>query len=178
MDRNEKKARVRLLQEKFARAQSVVLLDFSGTSVPQITALRAKLREQDVEYRVVKNTLALRALEDTPLAALQDHFSGPTAMALSYDDPVVPARALQEATKELKTLQFKAILLEGRVLGPEAVAAVAKLPSKNELRANLLSVLQGPQRNFLGVLQAPLRNFVGLLEALRRECEAEDATSA
>lgn len=169
--RPEKAAKLEELKEKFSRATSVVLVDFKGTSVEQITGLRAKMRAADVEYQVVKNTLARKALEGTDVAVLEDLFKGPTGVAIGYEDPGAPSKVLDEAAKDLEKMEFKGAMVEGQAYGPEAIPDLAKLPGKKDIQAMFAAMLQAPLSNFAGVLNAPLRDFVWVLDAKRRKDE-------
>lgn len=171
MNRTDKAAKLEELKDKFSRAQSVVLVDFSGINVEQITEVRAKLREKDVEYQVVKNTLARQAMEGTSVSVLEEHFSGPTGMAISYDDAAAPAKVLNDAAKDLEALTFKGAMVEGEAFGADAISDLAKMPSKDDIRATFVATLQAPLANFAGVINAPQRDFTWLMDALRRKKE-------
>ncbi|MFQ6672039.1 MAG: 50S ribosomal protein L10 [Candidatus Tectimicrobiota bacterium] len=151
------------LREKFSRARAIVFADYRGLSVAQMNELRNRLRAEQVEFRVIKNTLARRAAADTPLAAVMAFIDGPTSVALSYDDVVAPARVLTEYAKEEKLFELKGGMLDGRTLDGEMVRRLADLPSRDVLQARLLSVLQSATVQFLGVLQGTGRGFLGAL---------------
>jgi large subunit ribosomal protein L10 len=161
----QKAEQIESLQQEFGRATSVVLTEFSGLSVNDDTVLRRKLRDQGVVYRVVKNTLARRALEGTSMAVVRDDFVGPIGVAFGGEDPTGPARVLVEFTRTNEKLKIKSGCVEGSRLDVDGVRRLAKLPSKAELRASLLGVLDGPARQMVGVLAAPAREFVGVLKA-------------
>ncbi|MFQ6672451.1 MAG: 50S ribosomal protein L10, partial [Candidatus Tectimicrobiota bacterium] len=126
--------------------------------------LRNRLRAEQVEFRVIKNTLARRAAADTPLAAATAYIDGPTSVALSYDDVVTPARVLTEYAKEEKLFELKGGMLDGRALDVETVRQLAELPSWEVLQARLLSVLQSATVQLLGVLQGTGRSLLGTLQ--------------
>lgn len=165
MRKAEKQDVINELHEKFARAKAAVLTGYSGINVEQITELRSKLRQSKVEYRVVKNTLARKAAEGTGLEALKDYFVGPIGIALGYDDPVAPAKVLQEFSKIQQKLELKAGVLDGRLLKQADVKALASLPSLNALRGKIVGLLQAPASRIVGVLQAPGGQIARVLKA-------------
>lgn len=165
MEKAGKKEIVNELHEKFGRAKTALITGYSGINVEQITELRTKLRKSNVEYRVVKNTLARRAAEGTPLEALKDHFVGPVGIALGYDDPVAPAKILSEFQKVQAKLELKVGVLDGRLLNLSDIKALANLPSINSLRAKLVGLLQAPASRMVGVLAAPGGQIARVLKA-------------
>ena len=166
MKKEEKKELVQGLHEKFSRAKALILTDFRGLDTSAMNALRNQLREASVEYRVVKNTLMSMASDGTDMAVLKDHFSGPSAVALSYDDPVVPAKVLTKFGEENAALTIKAGVLDGKVVDVAGIERLSKLPSREGLLAQLLSVLNGPARSLLTVLHGVPRSFVTVLHAM------------
>ena len=165
MRKDEKQEVINELHEKFSKAKTAVLTGYSGINVEQITDLRAKLRKSHVEYRVVKNTLARKAVEGTGLAPLKDYFVGPIGIALGFDDPVAPAKVLQEFSKTQSKLEIKVGCLEGRLLKQADVKALASLPSLDALRGKIVGLLQAPASRIVGVLQAPGRQIAQVLKA-------------
>jgi large subunit ribosomal protein L10 len=163
--KNEKQEVIDDLHEKFARAKAAILTAYSGIDVEQITELRSKLRQSQVEYRVVKNTLARRAVEGTSLAGLKDHFVGPIGIALGYDDPVAPAKVLQEFSKTQQKLELKIGMLDGKLLQQADIKALANLPSLTQLRSTLVGLLQAPASRIARVLQAPGGQVARVLKA-------------
>lgn len=164
-NKNEKQEVIDELHEKFARAKAVVLTGYSGIDVEQITDLRSKLRQAQVEYRVVKNTLARRAAEGTGLEGLKDHFVGPIGIALGYDDPVAPAKVLQEFSKTQQKLELKIGMLDGKLLKQADIKALANLPSLDALRGTIIGLLQAPASRIARVLQAPAGQVARVLKA-------------
>lgn len=161
------------IAEKLRTAKVVVLTDYRGLSVAQLGDLRAKLRQSDVEYRVVKNTLAKRAAEDAGLPDLGPALTGPVAFALGYDDLSAPARLLGEWVRSTRLkLDITGGLVEGRFFGAEQVRQLADLPPKEVLLAQLLGTLQAPIAQLVGTIQAPVQTLVGLLEAYKNKLEA------
>jgi len=171
LKRMQKEKIVEALHEKFSRAKTALLTDFRGLNMSAISELRSQLRDASVEYQVVKNTLAARASEGTDMSLLKDHFSGPCAVALSYEDPVAPAKVLTKFSEENKALEIKIGIVDGRVIDLDGIIRLSKLPSEEELLAKLLMTLNAPITGFVTVLGGVLRNFMGVLEAIKRQKE-------
>lgn len=169
MARPEKEAAVAEIQKKLSSSQSVILTDYRGLNVQEVTELRKKLREVGVEFKVVKNTLTKLAAKNAAIEGLDDLMEGPIALAFGYDDPVAPAKILAEFAKDHQSLELKGGLLEGKVIDLNMVNSLAKLPSKEALLAQIVGLLQAPIRNLVNVLSAPLRNTVYVLEAVRKK---------
>ncbi|RMH33052.1 MAG: 50S ribosomal protein L7/L12 [Nitrospirae bacterium] len=172
MNKASKVELVSTLHDQFARARLAILTECVGMPVNQITELRKRLRGAQAQLKVVKNTLAVRAVEDTPLQPLRSLFTGQTAIVIGYDDPVVPAKLLRDFVKAERCeekVRIKGGVLDGTVLEAQRLAAVADLPSRNELLGLLLSALQGPLRGLAGVLRQILREIVAVLAAIQEE---------
>ena len=165
MNKEEKKAAIDELHEKFARAKTAVITGYSGIDVEQITVLRSKLRQSQVEYRVVKNTLARKAAEGTSLAPLMDHFVGPVGIALVYGYVVAPAKVLFVFSKTQSKLFLKVGVLDGKLLQPADVKALANLPSLDALRGKLVGLLQAPASRIARVLAAPGGQIARVIKA-------------
>lgn len=165
MNKQEKKEAIAELREKFARAKTAVITEYSGINVEQITDLRAKLRKSHVEYRVVKNTLARKAAEGTSLESLKDYFVGPVGIALGYDDVVAPAKVLFDFSKTQAKLQLKIGVLDGKLLQQADIKALATLPSLNALRSKIIGLLQAPASRIVGVLAAPGGQIARVMKA-------------
>ncbi len=133
MKLDEKKKIVEELHERLAKSKVVIVTDYKGLNVETMTELRRKLREAQIDYQVVKNTLLIRAAKETGIALIQDQFKGPSAIALSFDDPVAPAKVLMEFSKKNEKLEIKAGVMEGRVLDLDSIKALAALPSREAL---------------------------------------------
>lgn len=139
---------VQEIAEKFKGAASVVVVDYRGLTVAQVTELRKQLREAGVEFKVYKNTLVRRAAEEVGHADLNEALTGPNAIAFSSEDVIAPARIINNFAKENEQLEIKAGLIEGTLASVEEIKALAELPSREGLLSMLLSVLQAPMRNF------------------------------
>lgn len=160
------------LHARFAKSAIIVLTDYKGLDVTTINNLRRKLREENIEYQVVKNTLLVRAAEDTEVALIKDHFKGPSAVAISYDDPVAPAKVLTQFAKDNKNLEIKVGVLNGKVLDAQAIKALADLPSREVLLAQFLSALNAVPTSFVRVLAEVPRSLVNVLSAIKDQKEA------
>ncbi|MEE1130082.1 MAG: 50S ribosomal protein L10 [Caryophanon sp.] len=133
---------------KFQAAASVVVVDYRGLTVGQVTELRKQLREAGVEFKVYKNTLVRRATEQAGFEAINEVLTGPNAIAFSNEDVVAPAKIINDFAKKNEALEIKAGIIEGNVSSAEDIKALAELPSREGLLSMLLSVLQAPVRNF------------------------------
>jgi large subunit ribosomal protein L7/L12 len=176
MKKEEKVTAVAELTEKFGRARLAILTECVGLPVNQVTELRKQLRGAKAEYRIVKNTLAARAAEGTVLAGLKAHLKGPTGVVIGYDDPVLPAKVLKDfigAEKREEKIRMTAGVLEGKILQPSELIAVANLPKKEVLVAMLLSAMQGPIRGVVYTLNAVLSKFVRVIAAIQDKRKGE-----
>jgi len=172
--RKEQKAeQVELLTEKLRKAKVALLTDYRGLTVTQLQDLRGKLRTGDVEYRVIKNTLARRAAEAAGVSALQSELEGPVAIAFGYDDLSLPSKLINDwvRTTRLK-LDVKGGLVEGRVFTQDQVKQLADLPSREALIAQLMGTLQSPVGQLVGIMQTPLQQLLGVLNAYKTKLEA------
>jgi large subunit ribosomal protein L10 len=159
LTRAQKQEQIESLKGTLAPANGLFVMDFTGLSVAEVTELRRRVREAKGGYRVVRNTLARIALAETPHRALSDLLSGPAAVAYTEADAVTLAKTLAEFAKTHEKLQFRGGLVEGQFLDAAQARQVAALPSKQELVARLLFVLQSPVRRLVTVLDAPLRSL-------------------
>jgi large subunit ribosomal protein L10 len=172
MKTQEKQAIVEELASKLRGAQAFYLTDFTGLNVKSMTVLRKRLREAGVEYVVVKNTLAQRALKGLDLPDVADFFTGPTGLVIGREDAVTAAKVLEEFAKEHDNRPtVKVGVVERRSVSPEEVGRIAKLPPREQLLAELAGALQAPMAQLVFLMQGLMGEFVGLLEALRAERE-------
>lgn len=169
MNRKEKEAVVGEVAQRLARAKAVILTDFSGLKVEQMTDLRQKLKDSGLEYMVVKNTLLRLASQGTGAEPLSQKMTGPNGLGFSYDDPVELAKVLVNFAKDNPKLDIKEGVLDGKLIGAEAVSALAKLPSREVLLAQLLGVMNGVARNFVSVLAAVPRGLVTALKQIEEQ---------
>lgn len=163
---------VKEVADKFERAQSIIVIDYRGLTVEEVTKLRTECRNAGVEYKVIKNNILKRAADSLNYQDLDDFFKGPTAVAFGFDDAVAPAKILSKALKDLKKTEIKGGLLEGEVIDAAGVEKLAKLPSKEELIAKMLGSMNAPITNFVGTLAAIPASFVRVLNAVRESKEA------
>jgi large subunit ribosomal protein L10 len=168
----EKKKITEDLHERFSKSAIVVVADYKGLDVSAMNDLRRKLREEDIEFQVAKNTLLMRAAKDTEVALIQDYFKGPSAVAFSYKDPVAPAKILAQFAKDNQKLEIKGGVLRDKVLDVDAIKALAKLPSREVLLGQLLSVLNGVPSAFVRTMAAIPRSLLNVLVAVRDQKEA------
>src|SRR5690554_559440 len=175
MKRAEKEAQVQILKEKLSAAQTVILADYRGLTVEEMTELRKKLRETGTEFRVVKNTLARLAAKEAKIDELDPYLTGPVAMAFGVDDPVAPAKILHTFARDHKNLELKAGLLEKKLLDVKEIEALATLPSREVLLTRLAAEMMGPLRNLGFILSVPIRNMAYVLDAVREKQQAQEA---
>ncbi|MDI6739895.1 MAG: 50S ribosomal protein L10 [Candidatus Edwardsbacteria bacterium] len=173
MARADKEKQVQELTEIFKRAKSVYLTDFKGLDVNRTTELRKKFREQAVEYRVVKNTLAQLAAKNAGYDALLDYLTGPTGLAFGVTDPIIPAKVLTAFIKdETVKLSVKVGVVEGKMVSPKEVKQLALLPTRDVLLSQVLAGLQSPIAGFVGALGGILQKFVGTVDAIAKQKES------
>jgi len=166
MNKSEKTEIVEELKKVFKDSGSIVLIDFRNINVPDMTDLRRKVRESKSEYRVVKNTLALRAAEGTSVAELKQYFEGPTAIAYTEDSVVGLAKVLRDFIKQHSGMRFKAGVLEGEVISEEQVSSLADMPSREELLSKLLFLMNAPLTQFARALKSPVQKLAYVLKQL------------
>ena len=169
---DEKKEIVKDLHEKFARSKVVIITDYKGLDVSTINDLRRRLRAHEIEYKVVKNSLLVRAAEETDVALIKDRFKGPSAVALSYDDPIAPAKVLTKFLDEYSQLEIKSGVMDGKVLDLAAIKKISTLPSREELLGQFLSAANGVATSFVRVLNAIPVQLLNVLLAIKEQKEA------
>lgn len=169
MTKERKAQEISSISEKFGRSKAAFLVDFKGMDVESVTKLRKSLRPVESEMKVVRNTLALRALSDHPnfKTALENEFVGTNAIVFAYNEASAVAKALKDFGKEVEAFQVKSGAMEGQKLDGKAVGQLADLPSKDELRAMLLAVFSAPMSKFLGTVEAVPAGFARVLNAYK-----------
>ena len=172
MRKEEKQQIAEDLRDRFSKVAILVLTDYKGLDVKAMNDLRRRLRSEEIEYQVVKNTLLIRASEDNDVALIKDYFKGPNAIAISYDDPISPAKVLSQFAKENDKLEIKVGLMNGQVLDANAIKTLAKLPSREVLLGQFLSALNAIPASFVRTIAEVPRSFVSVLAAIRDQKEA------
>jgi large subunit ribosomal protein L10 len=174
LDLEAKKAVVAEVSAHVAKAKSIVVAEYRGLEVGRMTELRAKARKSGVYLRVLKNTLARRAVEGTPFAGLSQHLTGPLVYGISAD-PVAGAKVLNEFAKANEKLVIRAGAMENAVISAKEVTALATMPSRDELLAKLLGTMQAPIAKFARTLNEVPARFVRTLAAVRDKQQAAGA---
>jgi len=169
MKLDQKKQIVKDLNEKFSRSKIVILTDYKGLDVTEMNDLRRKLREAEIEYKVVKNTLLIRASAETDVALIKDAFTGPSAVALSYNDPIAPAKVLTDFTKNYQKLEIKVGVMNGRVLDLSTITALANLPPREVVLSQLLSTLNGVPTSLLRTINGIPQSLLNVLQAIKEQ---------
>ena len=164
MNRREKEQTVSDLSKKVEGCKAVVLTNYRGLNVGQINQLRQRLREEKISYQVVKNTLMKMASRGTDLEKLNDYFEGPTAVAISYGDPISLAKILSEFLKTQPSFEIKAGLIQGRVAAPEEVSAMATMPSREALLGQILGGIQTPGAQLGGAILGLHHQVLGVIQ--------------
>lgn len=178
MNREEKAAVISEFSEGIGQATNAFLIDFKGITVPQVTELRKQVRESGSSYVVIKNTLALIAVKDSPLTQIKDQFTGMTAVAYNTTDAVILAKALTKFAKDVPAVQFKGALLNGQIVPATEIQNIANLPSREELVSKLLYLMQHPIRGLVTVLSANIRNLAVVLDQVAKQKSGGAAEAA
>ncbi|MCL5292323.1 MAG: 50S ribosomal protein L10 [Actinobacteria bacterium] len=173
--RPEKEAVVQEVKDKLGRAKGVVLTEYRGLNVQQLSDLRRRLRAQSIDYHVLKNTLVRIAANEIDLNELEPYLVGPMAIAFGYDDPLAPVKVLSEFARGVKNFVLKAGLVEGRVFDAKALQSIALLPPKEVLLAKVVGGLQSPISGLVYVLNGPVQKLAMALGQIAKEKEAQGA---
>ncbi len=172
--RKIKEEKVKEIKADLEKAKAIVLTDYRGLAVVEINKLRRMLREEGIQYKVVKNTLTRLAVRDLDLSGLEPYLQGPTAVAYGYDDPVVPIKLLVKFARGNEHLKIKGGVLEKNILDEQELRQIAGLPSKEVLLSKVLTCFQAPLAGMLNVLQGNIRNLVYVLEAIKKNKEEDE----
>ncbi len=159
------------LHDKFVRATGLIFTDYKGLTVEEIYQLRKQLRGASLEYKVVKNTLAKRASDGTPVEVVKEAFTGPVGIAIGYDEPVSLAKKVLEFVKSNEKLKIKGGIIEGKPCKVEDIKAISELPSREVLLAMLIGAMQSPLSKLAAALNATVTQFAYAMEALKRSRE-------
>jgi large subunit ribosomal protein L10 len=171
--RAQKAQEIEILHQEFSEAPNGLLVGFQGIKVEDDERLRRELRQAKLSYRVVKNTLAIRAAEGTPMDAVKDSFVGATAVALSKNDPVTLAKVLSKWAKESAVFSFKAGVVEGRVIAVKDIEALANLPAKEELISRLMFLINSGAQRLAVATAGVARNLAVVLDQVRATKEGQ-----
>ena len=178
MNKTEKAEMVEALSGDLAKSSNAILFAFAGLKVPEVTELRRQVRGTQSKYLVVKNTLALRATKGTALESVAEHFTGATAVAYNQSSPVALAKVLTTFAKANPNLVFKAAVIEGKAVAASEIKAIAEMPSREELVARLLFLMQSPLRRLVTVLNGPVRNLAGVMSQIADQKSKSGAAEA
>lgn len=166
LTRQAKEQAVADLVEMLGRAKGGIVADYSGLNVEKVNAIRQKFRDINAEYKVVKNTLMRRALTGTPIESLGNHFRGPTAVALKYDDELsVLGKTAKDIAKEFEAFQVKAVYIDVDVRGEDGLELMANLPSLIDVQAEIIGLLQRPAQDLVGLLDEPGKKLWATINA-------------
>ena len=179
LTRAQKEEQVAELKEKFSQAKSIYVADFRGLQVKEADELRRRLRSEgagEFEYRVAKNSVLKRASTDSKMEGIAPHFEGPTAIALSYGDPIGLAKILSEFSKSHEVFEIKGGVVDGEVVDSRQIAELAKLPSLDALRGMIIGLLSAPATKLVRLLVEPGAQLARLVEARRAQQEANGAS--
>lgn len=172
MKLEQKEKIVAELNDKFKKSKVVLVTDYKGLNVTTLNDLRRRLRESDIEYRVVKNTLLVRAAADTDVSKITDSFKGPSAIALSYEDPVAPAKVITKFAEENKKLEIKIGVMGDKVLSINDIKALSALPSREVLLSKVLSAMVAVPTGLVGALSNIPRKMIHVIQAIKEQKEA------
>jgi large subunit ribosomal protein L10 len=173
LDINEKKRITKDLQERLKKSAIVILTDYKGLDVSAMNLLRRRLREANAEYQVAKNSLLVRASEGNDVSLIKDQFKGPSAIALSYGDPVAPAKVLTDFMKDNKNFEVKVGVLNGKIVDFEGIKALSSLPSREVLLAQVLATMNAVPTALVTALSDVPKRLLNVLQAIKDQKEAQ-----
>jgi large subunit ribosomal protein L10 len=173
LNRTEKEQVIGELHEKMAKAKAAIVAEPRGLTVAVVTDLRKKLRDAKVDYRIVKNTLAARAAKGTPVEPLAEQFVGPTAIVMSYDDVVTPAKLLADFMKDRENFKIRTAVVDGRVIDAKGVQALAKMPGLQELRGQIAAMIAQPATKLARLIGTPGQQLARVVAARREQLEKQ-----
>ena len=172
MNLEEKKKIVHDLNERFSKAAVVIVTDYKGLDVAAINDLRRRLRKEEIEYQVVKNSLMVRASQETDVALIKETFKGPSAVAMSYSDPIAPAKVLTEFGKDHDVFEIKVGVMDGKILDANKIKALSALPPREALLGSFVSVLHNVPTGFVRTMAEIPRQLLNVLQAVKDQKEA------
>jgi large subunit ribosomal protein L10 len=178
LNKTEKEHVISELHKRVEQFKAVVLTNYRGLNVEQMTQLRRRLREEKISYNVVKNTMMKLAAKGTDLEKLNDYFEGPTAVAISHGDPIPLAKILTEFQKTLPSLEIRAVLVEGKVTPPSEVKSLASMPPREVIFAQVLGGIQTPAGQLAGTIQSAIQQVLGALQARADQLAASSETES
>ena len=170
-----KSKKVDEIKEKINKAQSVVLVDYRGLNVEELTELRKQYREVNVEYKVYKNTMMRFAFKDSGFEKFNEFLTGPNGIAFGYDDPIQAAKISSEFAKKYKNLEIKAGIVDGKIIDLDAITELASLPSREVLIAKVLGGFNAPIQGFANVLNGTMKGLVVALSAIAEQKQIQEA---
>ena len=171
LNRTEKEKVISELHEKLAKVKIAIVAEPKGLDVATVNDLRKKLRDSKVEYRVIKNTLAALAAKGTTVEKVSDKFVGPTAIVMSYDDVIAPAKVLADFMKDRENFTIRTAVVEGRIVDAKGILALAKLPGLLELRGQIAAMIAQPATKVVRILSTPGQQLARVLAARRDQLE-------
>jgi ribosomal protein L10 len=172
LKKDQKQVLIEELHGKFGKAKATIITEYKGLSVAEMTEFRNELRKNQLEYKVIKNTLAIRAAEGTEAAKLRDYLSGPTGLVIGYGDPVTPAKTVIEYAKKKDKLKVRYGVIEGQLADEAALRAIASLPSREQLLSRMAAGFQAPASQMVRLLNATVAQLGYALTALKDKKEA------
>ena len=173
MNRTEKEEVISQLHALMVKAKAAILAEPRGLDVATVTELRKKFRDAQVDYKIVKNTLAQRAAKGTPVEALADKFVGPTALIMSYSDVVAPAKILVDFAKDREKFAIRTAVIEGQVIDVKGVQALARMPGLQELRSQIANVIAQPAVRLVRMIATPGQQLAQVVNARKDQLEKQ-----